>query len=105
MVTTGHAQRADIKILGHCSVSVCLYVCLCVQSGTISKVPRCHVVSILCVSHEMYGSKSENLASGSRKTRHKTGGGSNEQLPSNCWKQIHTRLYLLKSIEHHTNHY
>ena len=29
----------DIKILGHCSVSVCQYVCLCVQSGTISKFP------------------------------------------------------------------
>ena len=27
----------DIKILGNCSVTVCLYVCLCVQSGTISK--------------------------------------------------------------------
>ena len=49
MVTTGHAQRDDIIILGHRSVSVCLYVCLCVQSGTISKFPRCPVVSILRV--------------------------------------------------------
>ena len=40
MVTTGHAQRDDIKILGHCGVSICLYVCLC---------PQCHFVSILHV--------------------------------------------------------
>ena len=52
MVTSGHAQRDDIKILGHCSVSVCLYVCLCVQSGTISKFPRCPVVSILRVEEQ-----------------------------------------------------
>ena len=26
----GHAVWDDIKILGHCSVSVCQYVCLCV---------------------------------------------------------------------------
>ena len=29
----GHAVWDDIKILGHCSVSVCQYVCLCVQVG------------------------------------------------------------------------
>ena len=46
----GHAVWDDIKILGHCSVSVCQYVCLCVHSGTISKFPRCPIPGILRVS-------------------------------------------------------
>ena len=50
----GHAQRDDIKILGHFSVSVCQYVCLCVQSGTISKFPRCSIPGILRVVHGIF---------------------------------------------------
>ena len=45
----GHAVWDDIKILGHCSVSVCQYVCLCIKSGTISKFPRCPIPGILRV--------------------------------------------------------
>ena len=52
MMKTGHAQRDDIKILGHCSESICLNVCLCVQSGAISKFPRCPV-SAYCVYTEI----------------------------------------------------
>ena len=36
LTTVGQSPWGDIKILGHCSVSVCLHVCPCVQSGTIS---------------------------------------------------------------------
>ena len=46
----GHAVWDDIKILGHCSVSVCQYVCLCVQSGTLSKFLRCPIPGILRVT-------------------------------------------------------
>ena len=39
--------RDDIQILGHFSMSVCLYVCLCVQIGTISNIWQCPVISIM----------------------------------------------------------
>ena len=47
MVYMGQAIRDDIKILGQRSVSVCLYVYLCVQSVTISKFPWCPLQTIL----------------------------------------------------------
>ena len=34
LTRVGQPEWDDIKILGCCSVSVCLYVCLCVLSGT-----------------------------------------------------------------------
>ena len=37
LTSMGQTPWDDIKILGHCSVSVCLNVCLCEQNGTISK--------------------------------------------------------------------
>ena len=37
LMSMGQSPWDNIKILGHCSVSICVYVCLCVQSGTISK--------------------------------------------------------------------
>ena len=37
LTNMGQSPWDDIKILGHCSVSVCQYVCLCVLNGTISK--------------------------------------------------------------------
>ena len=39
----------DIKNLGHFTVSICLYVCLCVHDGTISKIGRCPIPEILRV--------------------------------------------------------
>ena len=37
LMSMGQSPWDDIKVLGHCSVSFCLYVCLCVLNGTISK--------------------------------------------------------------------
>ena len=49
MVYMGQVIRDDTEILGHVSVSVCQYVCLCVQSRTISKIPQCPIQIILRV--------------------------------------------------------
>ena len=51
MVDMGQAIRDDVKVLGHASMSVCQYVCLCVQSWTISKIPRCPIQIILRIMY------------------------------------------------------
>ena len=49
LMSMGQSPWDDMKILVHCSVFVCLYVCLCVHSGAISKfwVVPCSSKSVL----------------------------------------------------------
>ena len=48
--TVGRYQNS-----GTCSMSVCLYVCLCVCGTLISKIPRCPTLVILRVLHYISG--------------------------------------------------
>ena len=52
MVYMAQAISDNIKILGHCIVSICLHVCicLCVQSGTVSKCPVSLINHTECIS-------------------------------------------------------